>query len=114
MLGLSVGDFRASRFNVAAYTDDQIEALIPEVEADYLKIRNKALELDDDDATVYPGGYKLAVIRMIRFLLDEANRDTSLSSENVDGRSGVGEFRTQYGYPVKIIAGIKRFHGKTI
>ena len=114
MLGLSVGDFRASRFNVAAYTDDQIEALIPEVEADYLKIRNKALLLDDNDATVYPGGYKLTVIRMIRFLLDEANRDTSLSSEQVDGRSGVGEFRTQFGYPEKVIGGIKRYSGRTI
>lgn len=114
MLGVTVGDFRASRFNVAAYTDKQIEEIIPEVEADYLKIRNKALLTDADDATVYPGGYKLATIKMIRFQLDESNRDTSLSSEQVDGRSGVGEFSTQYGYPVKVIGGIKRFHGREI
>jgi len=114
MLGLSVGDFRASRFNIAAYTDDQIEALIPECEADYLKIRNKELDTDDADATIYPYGYKLTIIRMIRFLLDEANRDTALSSEQVDGRSGVGEFRTQYGYPVKVVGGIKRYSGRTI
>ena len=53
--------------------DTRITALIPFVEADYLRIRNKAFDLNET-ATVYPTGAELTAIKMIGFQLYNINQ----------------------------------------
>jgi len=90
--------------------DALIEALIPEVEADYLIIRNWPFDTDDLDATVYPDGSALVAAQMIGFHLHSAMKTGgAFSSESIGSYSYSRADDGGLGYPKAIIARIKRY-----
>jgi hypothetical protein len=93
--------------------DAIITALIPLVEEEYLLIRNKAFDVDDDGNTVYPTGSEMTAIRMIEFqLLGKPMNGTvgTVSSESLS-RYSVSYASINRLYPNHILNGIKRFVG---
>lgn len=95
--------------------DELIRALIPQVEADYLLIRNRAFEDDSNDELVYPDNAELVAAQMIGYLLTEqAKSGAFLSSERVRSYSysiNNGQDSFKHGYPVNIVRKIKRYVG---
>jgi hypothetical protein len=92
--------------------DTLIEALIPLVEADYLFIRNKAFDTDDEGAIVYPIGSEGVAIRMIGYQLNVQGQQgvsaESLSRHSITYQVGTGTGAMAL-YPASISAGIKRY-----
>lgn len=86
--------------------DTRIDALIPEVESHYLRIRGKAFEVDDQDQTVYPDGSELTAAQMIGYHLFGPAQGAA--SEKVDDYSITAEERVE-GYPRSIIGAIARY-----
>ena len=91
--------------------DDLIELLIPAVEADYLKIRNKDFDTDDDGNIVYPAEAEFTAIQMIGFHL--LSKPLGAMPGAVKGYS-LSRYSVTYAdlkqtYPDNILAGIKRF-----
>lgn len=84
--------------------DALISLLIPEVEADYLRIRGAAFDTDDEGATVYPDSSKLTAARMIGHIL---TNNYGTSSESIGNYSYSLE-ETNKGYPKSITGSIKR------
>ena len=95
--------------------DDLIEKLIPQVEADFLLIRNREFEDDSNDDLVYPDNAELVASQMIGYMLTEqAQTGNYLSSERIRSYSysaNTGEANFQLGYPKNIIKRIKRYVG---
>ena len=92
-------------------TDTYINTLIPMVEGDYLFIRNKEFELDDDDAIVYPSNSEMTAIRMIAYLMatkDNGNLGSTVASESIS-RYSVSYNSTTLGYPEGIVSMINRY-----
>ena len=85
---------------------DQVEALIPMIEAHYLHIRNKPFDTNEAEATVYPTGAELTAIEMIDFQL---KRQGNISSESL------GDYSVSYAgegdYPHSIRKQIKTYVG---
>ncbi len=91
--------------------DSQIEAYIPLVEGDYLRIRNKDFDVDDNGAIVYPDGSSLTAIRMIEFyLIGKPINGTagSVASESLS-RYSVSYATLSKTYPDTIMNSIKRY-----
>lgn len=91
--------------------DAQIEALIPIVEEDYLSIRNKAFDIDDEGATVYPARAEMTAIRMIEYhIIGKPINGTAgmVASESLS-RYSVSYTSLSKAYPDTIIESIKRF-----
>ncbi len=92
--------------------DALIIAMIPIVEEDYLAIRNKAFDLDDEGATVYPTGAEFTAIRMIGYKLNTLGQDgiasESLSRHSISYQQGSGS-GTAGLYPASVIGAIKRY-----
>jgi hypothetical protein len=89
--------------------DSRISALIPEVEADYLKIRGKAFATDATDGrTVYPDGSKLTAARMVQFHLDGLT--AGAKSESLGDYSADAEELLE-GYPKSVVGRIRRYGG---
>ena len=86
--------------------DALITELIPMAEADYLAIRNKAFDTDDEGNILYPAGAELTAIRMIEFQMSkktagvkaESLGDYSVTYEDASGK-----------YPKSIISGIRKY-----
>ncbi len=90
--------------------NDLIDALIPLVEADYLRIRNKAFDTDDDDDIVYPTGSELTAIRMVGYLLYQKGQGGIVQSKSMGVLSlTYGTSRQVEGYPTSVIGSIKRY-----
>jgi len=93
--------------------DALITSLIPLIEEDYLAIRNKAFDLDDDGVTiVYPTGAEGTAIRMIGFRLNTLGNDgvasESLSRHSISFQQGSGSGILGL-YPASVVGGIKRY-----
>jgi len=94
--------------------DVLIEALIPQVEADFLKIRNKAFDEDSNDDIEYPDGSELIASQMVGYHMDSSMKTGgSKKSESIgsysytrDSESGV------LGYPKAITDRIERYHSQ--
>lgn len=88
--------------------DDLIDALIPEVESDYERIRNIPFDEIDGDVT-YPKGSALTAALMVGYLLQAPRVSGGLDSESLGdysySRSDVG----RDGYPAQVISSIRRF-----
>ncbi len=89
-------------------SDDLIEFLIELVEDDYLRIRNKPFDTDED-TIVYPEGSELVAIRMIGYHLQERGRSGDEQSKSM-GPVSVTYRDSDFDYPKKLIGGIKRFN----
>ncbi len=92
--------------------DALITMLIPLVEADYLRIRNKAFDLDDDDDIVYPTGSELTAIKMVAYHLMDAEENDGVSSaiksESLS-RHSITYNELKDSYPPGIIGSIRTF-----
>jgi hypothetical protein len=89
-----------------------ITALIPLIEEDYLAIRNKAFDLDDEGEIVYPTGAEFTAIRMIGYKLNTQGQDgvasESLSRHSISYQQGSGTGVAGL-YPASVIGAIKRY-----
>jgi hypothetical protein len=86
--------------------DVQITMLIQMVEEDYLSLRNKPFDTDENGGIVYPPGAELTAIEMIKYHL--SGREAGAISETVSRRSVTYE-QTLNGYPRSITKRIKRY-----
>ncbi len=90
--------------------DDRIEALIPQVEEDYLSIRNHPFDTGSTGDIIYPNGAELTAVKMIQFHLNEqvGVASESLGDHTVSydrgGNSGTVGF-----YPGVITGRIKKY-----
>ena len=88
--------------------DAVISELIPLVEADYLLIRNKPFEKDENGKDIYPLGSERVAIKMIQYLLQKNAPNISserLADYSVSYDTGTGKD----GYPESITQLIKRY-----
>ncbi len=93
--------------------DNYLNLLIELVEADYLNIRNKPFDLDDEGKTVYPDGAESVAIRMISYHLTVCTDAGIVASESLSRHSRSYQAHSGSGasafYPVTITGGIKRY-----
>ena len=83
-----------------------IDELIPMIENDYLAIRGKAFDVDEDDI-VYPVGSELTAIKMIQYTV------STLKSQGVKSES-IGDYSVTFdtmvgAYPESLINSIVRY-----
>ncbi len=84
-----------------------IDELIPLVEDDYLSIRNKPFDVDDNDDIVYPTGSESTAIKMINYQMT-SGKAAGVKSERLDDFSIT--YDTDAGdYPRSVIGGIKTY-----
>lgn len=117
-MGIANLDKVKSVLGIADIEEDKISlvsTLIPFVEEDYLFIRNKPFDVDEDKNIIYPIGSELTAIKMIAHLmasLESNNLGGNVKSEsisrysisyNTSGATGLG------GYPKEISGMIKRY-----
>ncbi len=90
--------------------DTLIDALIPFVEADYLDIRNKAFDTDDDDNIVYPANAEMTAIRMVGYHLTQKGLGGIIQSKSMGVLSLTYKTDEQIdGYPAPVVKQIKRY-----
>lgn len=90
--------------------DSQIEALIPLIEDDYLRIRGKDWDRAEDGSITYPSGSKLTAAEMITYRLSTLPGAVGYASESVgDYSMGLDTHDMLHGYPRHIITKIRRF-----
>lgn len=82
-----------------------IDLLIPEIEGDYKRIRNREFDLDDDSNIIYPDGSKLTSALMIGYIL---NKQYGIQSQSISKYSQTNEATVQ-GYPKSITDRIKKY-----
>jgi hypothetical protein len=89
-----------------------VAAIIPNVEADFLSIRNRPFDVDAAGGTVYPAGSTAIAVEMIRYRLGPGSR-AGLASEKTDllGESLSYDADLIAGYPRSIAGRIQRFMG---
>ena len=87
--------------------DDLIVVLIPIVESDYIRIRNRPFS-EVDGAVVYPEGSELTAIKMVGYLLETNGSAGSVTSKSV-GPLSVSYAQVKDGYPEGVISSIKRY-----
>ncbi len=90
--------------------DTEIDAKIPLVEDDYLRIRNKPWDQDENGDTVYPPGAGLTSALMVGYWLDMEQGKTEVVSESLS-RHNVTYKELEDGYPKGITKRIKRYVG---
>ena len=96
--------------------DSLIDALIPQIEADYLLIRNKEFDVDSNDYVDYPDGSELIAAQMIGYqmsLLANQGGGLDMQSERIGDysytRKAGGKVEYINGYPRSIVGRIERF-----
>lgn len=90
--------------------DQKIEALIPFVEATYLRIRSAPFETDESDDIVYPDGSDIVAAEMIGYKLSLDSSFRFESSTRIGNYSAsYGNSNSMYGYPPEIVGQIKRY-----
>lgn len=99
LLGISTAD-----------EDAFIEAVIPEVEADFLQIRNQAFDVDDLDLIEYPAGSVMVAADMIGWHLQKRGA-IGVQSSSDSGFSETLEQLGPHGYPVSVEKRITRYLG---
>lgn len=91
---------------------DIISALIPMVEADFLRIRNKAFDIDSSDEIEYPDNAELIASQMIAYHLTSNMRaGGAMSGESIGSLSytRVASADMLHGYPKSIVERIERY-----
>lgn len=89
--------------------DAKITLKIAQAEEDYLFIQNKAFDLDDAGATVYPSGSSTRAAEMVCYLMEFGSYEgRGKTSESVADRAHSYEKKIA-GYPISIVGSIKRY-----
>ena len=86
--------------------DNLIDSLIPIVEADYERIRNREFDDDSSDEIEYPDGADFTAAKMIGYLLNSNNN--GMQSESI-GKYSYSKEEMLHGYPKSISGRIKRY-----
>lgn len=89
--------------------DPQIQALIPVVEDDFLRIRGKAFDVADDGSIAYPPGSKMAAAEMISYKLLTLQGGVGAASETIGDWSISRSEDLLHGYPRSTVQKIERF-----
>ena len=110
LTGITEGE-ESDTYNWERDTTDErrIELYIKRAEQDYLRIRNRAFEVDDAGQTVYPDGSDIVAAEMACFLMgiyDGRGED----SGSIGDRSSTYE-KKLHGYLYSIVGQIERFIG---
>ena len=95
--------------------DELIEALIPQVEGEYEKIRGISFDVDSNDEIEYPEGSELIASQMVGYLIQSGSiaNMSDKKSESIGSYSytkGGTESDTINGYPKLIVGRIKRYY----
>ena len=96
--------------------DALITMLIPLVESDFLRIRNKAFATDIYDEIVYPEGSELTAIKMVAYLLYDSSKSGvagAVKSESLSRHSITFE-EVVDSYPAGLVSRIQRFDTLTM
>jgi len=91
--------------------DALITMFIPMVESDFLRIRNKAFDTDDDDNIVYPNGSELTAIKMIAYLLYDSSKSGvagAVKSESLS-RHSITFAEVIDSYPAGLVSRIQKY-----
>ncbi len=91
--------------------DSVIDALIPVIESDYLRIRGKAFE-QSGDRVVYPNGSTLTAKLMLDWQLspERGKLSSGIKSEKIGDYSyQLGEIDSESGYPASVIGNIEQY-----
>lgn len=91
--------------------DDLIDALIPQVEADYLLIRNRAFDKDSNDEIEYPDNAELVAAQMIGFLISDIARSGGAFKSESIGKYSYTVADMVAGYPKTITSRIDKYVG---
>ncbi len=86
-----------------------IDSLIPMIEADYLRIRNKDFDVDVNNNTIYPVGAELTAIQMISYQIQKGSHKSAIISENFGDYSVSYSQSESEGYPSSLTSKIKRY-----
>lgn len=89
--------------------DSIISALIEPVEADYLRIRNKPFDTDEEGNVIYPDGAGLVAALMISYHLNTGKR-AGIASQSLGDHSVTFKDLVN-GYPKEITGKIRRYVG---
>ncbi len=109
MSALTLAEYKVLGKVPHSQDDAQIEALIPLVEADYLTIRGRDFDTDDNGQTVYPEGIKLTLAEMISFKMQSLAGNVGTSAERSGSYSHTYDTERTMGYPAYIVKKIRRF-----
>lgn len=96
--------------------DALIAMLIPLVESDFLRIRNKAFDTDDNDDIIYPDGAELTAIKMIGYLLYDSKKHgtaAAVKSESLSRHSITFTDLVEQ-YPAGLVSSIQRYNTMTL
>ncbi len=87
--------------------DEKIALLIELAEEDYLRIRNKPFDIDEEEEIIYPLGAESVAIDMISYKL--SNPSMGVSNEKLGDHSVTYNTDKMFGgYPVSVTGRIKR------
>ena len=89
--------------------DEQIEALIPMVEEDFLVIRSKPFGKKADGSIAYPQGATFAAAEMVSFKLQSLRGNVGTASEGAGKYSHTYDPARSRGYPDYIIRKIRSY-----
>lgn len=130
-MAIVTSTFIKSYFNITGTSlDARIATLIPIVEDDYLTIRNKAFETDDEGAIVYPDNSETVAAEMVMYKIQSMQKvsvdsDGNISSDKEAKSESWGDHSISYGdslvfsqelkfnYPKNIVNRIVRYAGFT-
>ncbi|MBS3945332.1 MAG: phage head-tail connector protein [Melioribacter sp.] len=84
-----------------------IKTLIPEIEGDYKRIRNRDFDVDENNNIQYPEGSKLTAALMIGYIL---SKQYGIQSQTISKYSQTNEV-TVSGYPKGITDRISKYPG---
>lgn len=88
--------------------DNLITELIPLVEEDYLALRKKDFDLDEDDNIVYPVGSELTAIQMVGYQMSMQGI-MGVQAESLGSHSITYEQANGIGYPNRITDKIRKY-----
>lgn len=89
--------------------DGRIEALISVAEDDYLSIRGRAFDTDEDGGTVYPQGAEGVAAEMVAYKLATLGKMDGIQSETIGSYSYSKDTDLDHGYPSGIVGRIRRY-----
>lgn len=89
--------------------DIQISSLINVVESDFLRIRGKAFDTDEDENIIYPEGSMMAAAEMVGYKLLTLRGNVGSSYEMIGNYSISLSTDLLFGYPKSTIQKIQRY-----
>ena len=92
-------------------SDALITLLIPQIEGDFLIIRNAPFDEDSNDDIVYPDNAELVAAQMIGYRISTLQNTSGLKSEKIGSYAYTNADSADLikGYPKSIVASIERY-----